>query len=131
MIPFFCDLDGVLVNQTGRDGFDKMPWMPDGKVLWGHIAQHVTGILTQLPEELYSRCAPQKRAWCARELGPRVAVHVVPDSVGKVRYASACAILIDDSERNCAQWSAVGGVAVRHFSAARTLERLIELKVVR
>ena len=95
-MKLFCDMDGVLVKQTGRDGFDLMPWMPDGKDLWAFIAPLKPTILSMLPNANIARCEPQKRAWCARELGAEVAVVITPDSIGKGPHATPGAVLIDD-----------------------------------
>ena len=121
----FCDLDGVLVLQTGRDNFDKMPWMPDGNVLWQFLAPRKPTILSMLRPDIYERCAPQKRAWCARELGAEVAVVITPDSIGKGPHATPGAVLIDDDyHRHGPAWVKHGGVYVHHTSAANSIKQL-------
>lgn len=121
----FCDMDGVLVHQTGRDGFDTMPWMPGGRVLWAFIAPLKPTILSMLRDDNYERCAPQKRAWCARELGADVPVIITPDSTGKGPHAIPGAVLIDDGVmRHAPGWVKNGGIFLHHVSAAETIKRL-------
>lgn len=118
-------MDGVLVQQTGRDGFDRMPWTHDGKELWAFIAPLKPTILSMLPKANYERCAPQKQAWCERELGVDVPVIITPDDVGKGPHASPGAILIDDGyARHAPGWIEAGGVFVHHVSAVRSIMQL-------
>ncbi len=124
-LKLFCDMDGVLVKQTGRDGFDAMPWMPDGKDLWTFIAPLKPTILSMLPDANMARCEPQKRSWCARELGADVPVIITPDSAGKGPHASRGALLIDDGlMRHAPAWIAAGGVFLHHRSAPETIKSL-------
>lgn len=127
-MKLFCDMDGVLVHQTGRDGFDKMPWMPDGRALWEFIAPLRPTILSMLPTANYERCAPQKRVWCARELGADVEVIITPDNIGKGPHATPGAVLIDDGQiRHQPDWLKHGGIFVHHTSAAKSIEQLRKL----
>lgn len=126
----FCDMDGVLVRQTGRDGFDKMPWMPDGRVLWEFIAPMGPIILSMLPDENMHRAAPQKIEWCARELGKDVAVTITPDSIGKAKYAEAGDVLIDDNQKHASGWIANGGIFILHRSAKASISVLQRLLAV-
>jgi hypothetical protein len=123
-VKILCDMDGVVVKQTGRDGFDRMPWMPDGRALWEFIAPLKPTMLSMLPDDSMKRCEPQKREWCARELGPDVAVIITPDSRGKSEYATRGAVLIDDSVMHADGWARRGGIFVRHTSARDTIARL-------
>lgn len=118
-------MDGVLVHQTGRDGFDRMPWMPDGRDLWEAIKGFSPTILSQLPDEIWARCAPQKLAWCARELGADVPVLVVKRSVGKSGYAAPGSILIDDgAHTHGTAWIGKGGIFIHHRSASWSITEL-------
>ena len=128
----FCDLDGVLVLQTGRDNFDKMPWMPDGNVLWQFLAPRKPTILSMLRPDIYERCAPQKRAWCARELGPTVPVIIARQQYGKDALAAAHpgAILIDDDPTTHRHgWQKAGGTFIHHLGAEYTIAQLRQLGV--
>lgn len=124
-MKLFCDMDQVLVRQTGSDGFEKMPWMPDWKALWAFIAPLNPTILSMLRNDNYARCAPQKKTWCARELGADVPVIITPDKIGKGPHATPGAILIDDGlMRHSPDWLKHGGVFVHHVSAAESIKRL-------
>lgn len=121
----FCDMDGVLVRQTGRADFHKMPWMPDGKELWAFIAPLRPTILSMLRPDIYEQCAPQKKEWVRRELGPDIEVVVTPDRIGKGPYAMPGAVLIDDDKfRHRPGWEKNGGIYVHHTSAAESIRRL-------
>lgn len=124
-MKLFCDMDGVLVHQTGRDRFDKMPWMPDGRQLWDAIKGSNPTILSMLRPDIYEKCAPEKRAWCARELGADVPVIVTPDRVGKGPYSEPGAILIDDDvHRHAVDWRKGGGLYLHHRAAHSTIAAL-------
>jgi len=121
----FCDMDGVLVRQTGREDFDKMPWMPDGRELWKFLAPYKPTLLSQLPDENWARCLPQKVEWAARELGHDVQVIVVMRSHGKDQYAAEDAILIDDAAHtHGSAWQKAGGIFVHHINARRTISEV-------
>lgn len=115
MIEIYCDMDMVLVQQTGRDHFDTMPWLRGGKDLWAFIKPHRPKILSMLRPDIYEKCAPQKRVWCARELGPDVEVIVTPFAIGKAPYSKPGAVLIDDAEHTHGEgWRKGGGIFVHH-----------------
>lgn len=124
MRPVFCDQDGVLVNQTSRQRFDLMDWMPDGRALWEFLKPHRPTVLTQLRDDIYEISAPEKRIWVARELGADVPVIVCRDRQ-KYRHATPGAILIDDSPRDHrTAWEVAGGIFVHHRSAVETISAL-------
>lgn len=124
-MQIFCDMDRVLVRQTGSDGFEAMPWMNDGRLLWDFIAPLGPTILSMLRDDNYERCAPQKRTWCARELGAHVPVIIAQRHLGKGTHASPGAVLIDDDERrHQASWIQHGGVFLHHLCAEESIRRL-------
>ena len=65
---------GVMWRELARTpGFyEHLEWMPDGRSLWNAVAEAGPTILTGLPLGRWAE--PQKRAWCARELGESVPV---------------------------------------------------------
>ena len=152
----FCDLDGVLadfeagcVRVTGRHpsaygkrdigkmwralarsgGFyDRLPWMADGRELWGAIRHLEPTILTGLP--LGQWAEPQKRSWCARELGEGVEVICCMARDKHTFIRGPGDILIDDRERAEEPWVRAGGTFVLHESTERTVLQLLELGVL-
>lgn len=154
----FLDLDGVLADFDRRieeitgaapqdleigamwsaaastEGFfDSLPWMPDGRLLW-EATRHLTPtILTGLPRGRWA--APQKRRWCARELGPEVPVVTCmtwekPQRAQDMLLPGQRALLVDDRARTQAPWEEAGGVFVLHQDAASSIEALRALGVL-
>jgi hypothetical protein len=152
MFALFVDLDGVLadfdsgvLSVTGRlpdhqpkhvmwrklaatDGFyEFLSWMPDGKQLWESVADRGPTILTGLPRGRWAE--PQKRAWCARELGPEVPV-ITCRSIEKAKHArqltprSRVPVLIDDRISIRHAWERMGGVFIHHRDARQSLAEL-------
>ncbi|MFP4114862.1 MAG: hypothetical protein ACOC1I_03285 [Spirochaetota bacterium] len=152
MYRLFVDLDGVLVDfesgvkrVTGRlpheqtqrsmwsqlartDGFyEHLDWTRDGRELWEALKEHEPTILTGLPLGRWAE--PQKRAWCARELGPGVPV-ITCMSRNKAKRArevtppDATPVLVDDREWLRDRWEEMGGVFVHHTDAASSIERV-------
>ena len=151
----FLDLDGVLADfdsgvfqATGKlpadlgdrrmwpvlartPGFyEHLPWMPDGRDLWESSKTHRPVILTGLP--LGKWAEPQKRAWCARELGPDVPV-ICCLSREKGRHAAEILepgevmVLVDDRLKVQAAWVDAGGRFILHTCAAASIAALKDL----
>eukprot|EP01062_Namystynia_karyoxenos_P035770 TRINITY_DN26121_c0_g1_i1.p3 TRINITY_DN26121_c0_g1~~TRINITY_DN26121_c0_g1_i1.p3 ORF type:complete len:221 (+),score=64.50 TRINITY_DN26121_c0_g1_i1:82-663(+) len=145
----FCDLDGVLADfekavkrVTGRsvaeqdprqmwpalakvdDFFNRLDWMPEGRELWAHLLPHSPTVLTGLPRGSWA--APQKRAWCSRELGPSVPV-ITCLRRDKPQYGGRGSVLIDDTRANCADWVAAGGVFILHTAADSSIREFNEV----
>jgi len=154
-IRLFLDLDGVLADfdagvhrATGKTpaelgdrrmwpiiaktpGFyEHLPWMADGRELWEFAKAFSPRILTGLP--LGKWAEPQKRAWCARELGPNVGVECCL-SREKGRHAAALLepgqtmVLVDDRLKVQAAWEDAGGTFILHTSAASSIAALRDL----
>lgn len=152
MFKLFVDLDGVLADfdrgvqdLTGQspeqlhpkrmwpkiaraDGFyEHLHWMEDGKVLWDAVRSKDPTILTGLP--MGSWAEPQKRAWCARELGPDVPVITCMSRHKAARAAEqtpeqSTMVLVDDREKLRESWEAAGGLFVLHTDAASSIAAL-------
>ena len=151
----FLDLDGVLADfdagvmaVTGNrpsdlgdrrmwpilaktPGFyEHLPWMADGKDLWEFSRTHRPVIVTGIPLGRWAE--PQKRAWCARELGPDVPV-VCCLSREKGRHAAEflepgeVMVLVDDRLKVQVAWEDAGGKFLLHTSAAGSIAALKEL----
>ncbi|MFP4509023.1 MAG: hypothetical protein ACOC4I_06030 [Spirochaetota bacterium] len=158
MFKLFVDLDGVLADfdrgvqdLTGRppdqlhpkrmwaaiaraDGFyENLRWMEDGKVLWNAVRSNEPTILTGLP--MGSWAEPQKRAWCARELGPDIPVITCMSRHKAARAAehtpeNAVMVLVDDREKLRESWEAAGGVFILHTDADSSIAALTEAGVL-
>jgi hypothetical protein len=153
----FCDLDGVLADfdagvlklfkkkpaevspkvlwprlATTPGYYAPLPWMPEGKQLWAAIAPLNPVILTGLPRGKWAE--PQKREWCARELGAEVEV-ICCASKDKHKYCPpgndltdgemrSRAVLIDDRESARESWEAAGGRFVLFTSTEDAITQL-------
>jgi len=151
----FLDLDGVLADfdagvlkATGSlpsdlgdkqmwpvlartPGFyEHLPWMADGRDLWEFSRSHSPTILTGLPLGRWAE--PQKRAWCARELGASVPVLCCLSREKGQRAAESLEpgetmVLVDDRLKVQPGWDAAGGRFILHLSAASSIAALKEL----
>lgn len=131
MRRWLCDMDGVLVRQTGREGFDEMPWHKDGQAIWRAIERQRPTLLSKVPDARLALGYVEKRRWVDLHLGVGVPLIVVPDSLGKAPYCVQGDVLIDDSEPNCLAWSKVGGHAILHRRLEATLEAIMKAKQLR
>lgn len=151
----FLDLDGVLANFdqgmyqiTGcyphqlpvrklwqaaakADGFfEYLPWMPEGKRLWDCTKQFNPTILTGLPRGQWAE--PQKRSWCARELGLNIPV-ITCMAQDKIKFARSILqsneipVLVDDRPKHKQLWEAQGGIFIVHQSVSESLHHLRQL----
>jgi hypothetical protein len=99
--------------------------------LW--LAACATGwpvkILTAIPRRTtMPHAEADKRAWCARLLGPTVPVEIGPYSRDKWKHCKPGDILIDDRADNIDDWvKKGGGVGILHTSVGSTLAQLAEL----
>ena len=153
----FCDLDGVLCDfdkkvqeacgkppdqlhpidmwraLEGVDGgrptgfFDQLEWTEDGQRLWTAIRHLHPVILTGLPQGTWA--APQKRKWCARELGCATKV-ITCKALQKCKYCRTGSLLIDDNLDLQQAWEKAGGIFIHHTTTARTLRKLQALRVL-
>lgn len=142
----YCDLDGVLtdfeegvrlkmgkepeeINQglmwsvlrKSHNFFEKLPWMPEGKLLWEKIKKYEPIILTGCPHGGWSE--EQKCNWSKRELGENIKV-ITCASKDKSKYSKEGAILIDDRLIAKDKWEAMGGIFI-HYEECN-IERIIE-----
>ena len=150
----FLDLDGVLADFdrgvkdiTGKlpsqlfigtmwsilsktDGFyNLLPWMSDGRELWETLSGFNPVILTGLPRGSWAE--PQKREWCARELGPDVEVIACmtrdkAERAGAATPGGVVPVLVDDRDKTRESWEAMGGVFIHHSNTKRSLAVLRE-----
>lgn len=109
------------VGKYGDNFWTDLEWANDGKELWNHITPYKPTILTGTSMD--KRCAPEKRVWCARELGDHVDV-ITCFAREKLQYSGPNTLLIDDKEKNCQQWASKGGAFILHTDTASTLDQL-------
>jgi len=156
MYCLFIDLDGVLVDFDGgverltgkrpaelnprqmwprlakAGGFyEHLDWMPDGPELWHVLRKLNPTILTGLP--LGNWAEPQKRSWCARELGADVPVEAClsrhkAERARELTPEAAVPVLIDDRQRLREAWTDMGGVFIHHKMAAESILAVSGLK---
>ena len=147
----YCDLDGVLADfdrgmrEVGvslaelksnpqkswatlantKGGFYRnLHWMEDGKKLWEEIRSYRPIILTGLPRGKWAE--PQKRLWCEKHLGRDVVV-ITCMATEKMQLSAEGNVLIDDTVKNCRQWTLRGGNSIIHTSASDSSSKLKEL----
>jgi hypothetical protein len=151
----FLDLDGVLVDfdagvvrATGRPPhaldvrtmwsrlarargfFEHLGWTADGRALWEATAHLSPVILTGVPHGGWAEA--QKRAWCARELGPDVPVVTClarekPEHARAFFEPPTVPVLVDDREKHKDGWEQRGGRFIVHRDTAASLAALSEL----
>jgi len=149
----FCDMDGVLCDfderfeqfggmapgpyktKYGLKKFDelivkigaqfwaKMPWMPDGKILWNHIKSYSPILLSAPSPDSSSRYG--KRLWVNENIpGTRL---ILANREKKQNYSRKNRILIDDRSDNIQEWNSKGGIGILHTSAENTITQLKQL----
>lgn len=146
MKKLYCDLDGVLADfdrgvydvlGTGPQGvpafilwpklartpdfYNTLEWMPGGKELWEYIKPMSPTILTGLPVGGWAE--PQKRTWCARELGIPVEV-ITGWSRDKHKFSAEGHVLIDDRDKLREAWEREGGTFILHKLTETTIRTL-------
>jgi hypothetical protein len=123
---------GLMWSTAARaDSFyEHLCWMPDGRVLWEFARALNPVILSGLPRGNWA--APQKRAWCERELGQDVQVELCmsrdkPERAQALTPEGLRPVLVDDRASLAEPFEQAGGVFVLHRSAAESIERLKQL----
>jgi 5'(3')-deoxyribonucleotidase len=145
----YCDMDGVLVdfnkgyeeltgieldgtyqtseefwapiNSSGKEFWENLEWMPDGKRLWEYIDEYYPVILSS-PSRRGFGSREGKKNWIDREL-PGTPL-ILEYSFNKRKHAKSNHILIDDRDSNIEQWIESGGIGILHTSTEDTLEQL-------
>lgn len=110
--------------------WENLPPMKDLHVLWGFIEKFQPHILTAVPswEHEYSEVHAGKWAWVKKHLPgfSQSRFHVVTRSE-KAHYAKSGStqnVLVDDFDKNIAEFQAAGGIGIFHVSAKVTILKL-------
>jgi hypothetical protein len=149
----YCDMDGVLTNfdkrfdqfggmspkayeskygvkgfwdlitKVGAQFWSKMPWMPDGKLLWNYIKQYNPSLLSAPSQDSSSRYG--KHLWVNENIpGTKL---ILANREKKQNYSRKNRILIDDRQDNVQEWISRGGIGILHTSAENTINQLKQL----
>jgi FMN phosphatase YigB (HAD superfamily) len=120
---FGTDKFWELIDKIGYIFWSKMPWMPDGKVLWSYISKYKPNLLSAPSQKASSRYG--KRLWVSENVpGAKL---ILADREKKQNYSKKNSILIDDRPDTISEWNAKGGIGILHTSATNTIEKLKEL----
>lgn len=148
----FCDMDGVLVdfnkgykeltgidldgtyqtseefwtpiNKSGKEFWENLEWMSDGKRLWTYLGEYYPIILSS-PSRRGFGSREGKKNWVDREM-PGTPL-ILEYSFNKRKHATPNSILIDDRDSNIEQWIESGGIGILHTSTEETLKELNKL----
>lgn len=148
----FCDMDGVLVdfnkgykeltgtdldgtyqtseefwapiNKSGKEFWENLEWMSDGKKLWNYIEEYYPIILSS-PSRKGFGSREGKKNWVEREI-PGTPL-ILAYSFHKQKYSGPTNILIDDRESNIEEWRSKGGIGILHTSTEETIRELNDL----
>ena len=110
--------------------YDKLPWLDDGRGLWNFARPFRPTVLTGLPMGKWAE--PQKRSWCARELGPEVQVicclsREKGSAAAGILGPDETMVLVDDRLKVKQPWEDAGGIFILHTSAAGSITALRDL----
>lgn len=119
------------IAAAGAGFWSDMPWLAGGRELHGFLKNsglHPT-ILSALPNPdrkvAMVNARKGKIEWLKKELGTPYADNAIlcfrPE---KALQSGASRVLIDDNSDNIREWEEVGGTAILHKSADRTIECL-------
>lgn len=120
-MTIYIDMDGVLVKQTGRDRFDRMPWTRDGKQFWTMMEKYRPHLISTANAGRELKTYEEKRIWIDREIGPHVRLFLMADEVGKAIYSSPGHVLIDNDAKQKGAWESRGGFFVHYKSATQAI----------
>tara|TARA_Y100000034_G_C6767787_1_gene342366 strand:+ start:161 stop:814 length:654 start_codon:yes stop_codon:yes gene_type:complete len=126
-----------LLNDKDETGFWRdLPAMPDAQELWGFISQYDPFILSA-PWEFQgsAQISEQgKENWLAnsKNINPTPPDHRIILTQSKHLYAinketGEQNVLIDDMDKYIGPWEQAGGIAIKHTSAASSIEQLKKL----
>lgn len=119
------DAEWAIVHADG-DFFETLPLCQGAMGLFNSLPADLS-VLTACPRSNYQDVARQKRNWVRKHLGQHVTVLPVLGSHNKPLFMhSPGDILIDDYGKNCREWQAAGGIAIKHEGVLSTIQQFKE-----
>ena len=119
-----------MITDAGSEFWAELPWMKDGKKLWGFLKNHEVHVLSAYRRPKNDPKAFSKKGksvWVAKNLKlPASRTHLVVRDQKKdyVTYKGQPCILIDDYAKNIEEFKGQGGTGIVHTSAAKTINTL-------
>jgi 5'(3')-deoxyribonucleotidase len=119
-----------MITDVGAKFWADLPWMRDGKKLWGFLKNHEVHVLSayRKPKSDPKGFSKKGKAvWVAKnlKLSPAKTHLVIRDQKKNyVTYKGRPAILIDDYAKNIDEFKGQGGTGIVHTSAAKTISKL-------
>lgn len=112
------------IDALGTSFWEHMPWMKDGKALWGFIKPYKPQLLSSPSRSGTSRHG--KKLWASRETPGTDLI------LKQAKEKHECCtgpkdIIIDDRPDTCQRWRDAGGIAIDHTSAKDTISKLVKL----
>ena len=144
---FYVDLDGVMANfnkkfdtsdnrtmwkyinslyKVNEPIWGDLELMYDADILWNYVKKYDPTFLTATGAQYLSYGGKEKKEWVKKHFGNYETI-VVERGVGKAKYASPKAILIDDTKKNIDAWNEAGGIGILHKDARTTIKQLEKL----
>ncbi len=114
--------------------YDRLKWLSDGKALWDALKEFAPVVLTGVPMGKWAE--PQKRSWCARELGADIPVitgmsrkkaQLAAEWMEEHNLGDCIPVLVDDSLKLKENWEAEGGRFILHLDTVQSLAQFREL----
>lgn len=115
----------LIDNKGGKEFWETMPWMEDGKKYWDYIKYHKPIILSAPSRNPTSR--EGKKAWVSKNL-PGVKLEL-EFAYNKKKFADNNSILIDDRKKNIDDWENSGGIGIFYTSLKDTIIQLKKLGI--
>jgi hypothetical protein len=112
-----------LINKIGAQFWEKIPWMPGGKQLWGYIKKYNPTLLSAPSQDYSSRYG--KKLWAQENL-PGVKL-ILAKRENKQDYSRRNKILIDDHMDTINEWNMKGGIGILFISTEQTINELKSL----
>lgn len=109
-----------LINKIGEKFWSKIPWTPEGKILWSYIEKYKPSLLSAPSSDYSSRYG--KKLW-VQENTPGTKL-ILAKRENKKDYASGKSILIDDRKDNVDEWRSAGGIGILFTSTQQTIDEL-------